>query len=310
MLFDMRLSPHRGCGFPMFHSVPILTCRLVCSAGVAVLLSLASVAQAQTVSDSVKNLDTMTVNAQGVQQNLDRLGTLSQAIQPTSVLTEDAIVRKNADDLAQAVTNESGVCVLTAYGSCGFKQIQINGLGANHTTLLVDGLPLNSALPSFYGADALTTAGVADIEIARGPGASLLAPGAIGGTMDIRFHDPTKTAFTADAAMGNNGWNRLAFSGTTLSPDGKLGLLVAGHHFQQGQWDANNKGVNPRPSQTKAVRSGSMAHSVATSLGTYGSMRSNSGWWKRWRSTRRNSTSGANGRTIWRRSWTGSRSRN
>ena len=118
---------------------------------------------------------------------MDRLGELSNAIQPTSVVTPEAIFRKNADDFTQAVTSEPGVCVLTGCSSCGFKQIQINGLGANHTTYSIHGLPIYTPVTSFYGVDALTTAGVADIDISRGPGASLLAPGAMGGAMDVRF---------------------------------------------------------------------------------------------------------------------------
>ena len=190
----------------------------------------------------------MNVTTQKINEaRLDRLGALSNEIQPTNVITPEAIYRKNADDFAQAVTSEPGVCVLTGCGSCGFKQIQINGLGANHTTILVDGLPIYTPVTSFYGVDALTTAGVTDIDISRGPGASLLAPGAMGGAMDVRFRDPTRSAITADAAIGNNDWNRLSFSGTAVVDSGKFGILVAAHHFEQGGWDANGNGVAESP---------------------------------------------------------------
>jgi len=133
----------------------------------------------------------MTVTTQKLNEaRLDRLGAMSNAIQPTSVVTPEAIFLKNADDFTQAVTSEPGVCVLTGCSSCGFKQIQINGLGANHTTVLVDGLPIYTPVTSFYGVDALTTAGVADIDISRGPGASLLAPGAMGGPWTFVFATP------------------------------------------------------------------------------------------------------------------------
>jgi len=189
-----------------------------------------------------------TIQVKGTRRDMDRLGALSNAIQPTSEVTPEAIYRKNADDFTQAVTDEPGVSVLTCCSSCGFKQIQINGLGANQTTLLVDGLPLYTPVTSFYGVDALTTAGIADIDISRGPGASLLAPGAIGGAMDVRFRDPTGTGLTADAAIGNNGWDRLSFSGTTVTDSGKLGILVAAHHFEQGAWFGDSSNVSSSPS--------------------------------------------------------------
>ena len=206
-------------------------------------------AHAQTTMNSVhfkSEVDT-TIQVKGIRHDMDRLGALSNAIQPTSVVTPEAIYRKNADDFTQAVTSEPGVCVLTGCSSCGFKQIQINGLGANHTTVLVDGLPLYTPVTSFYGVDALTTAGSRRYRHLTRTGASLLAPGAIGGAMDVRFRDPTRTALTADAAIGNNDWNRLSFSGTTVADSGKLGILVAAHHFEEGQWDADGNGVSESP---------------------------------------------------------------
>ncbi len=189
-----------------------------------------------------------TIQIRGKRRDVDRLGALSNAIQPTSVVTPEAIYRKNADNFTQAVTDEPGVCVMTGCSSCGFKQIQINGLGANQTTLLVDGLPLYTPVTSFYGVDALTTAGIADIDISRGPGASLLAPGAIGGAMDVRFRDPTRNGLTADAAIGNNGWDRLSFSGTAVTDSGRFGVLVAAHHFEQGAWFGDSSNVSSSPS--------------------------------------------------------------
>jgi outer membrane cobalamin receptor len=199
------------------------------------------------IKDSTSQINT-TIIVRGKRHDINRLGALSNSIQPTSVVSLEAIFRKNADDFTQAVTSEPGVCVLTGCSSCGFKQIQINGLGANHTTLLVDGLPVFTPVTSFYGVDALTTAGVASIDISRGPGASLLAPGAMGGAMDVRFQDPTGTTLSADAAIGNNDWNHLSFSATALADSGKFGILVAAHHFQQGAWDADGNGVCESPS--------------------------------------------------------------
>jgi len=204
-----------------------------------------SLASARADSLSRVNTNILVI---GKKRNVDRFGALSKMIQPTSVITPEAIFQKNADDFTQAVTSEPGVCVLTGCSSCGFKQIQINGLGANHTTMLVDGLPIYTPVTSFYGVDALTTAGVATIELSRGPGASLLAPGAMGGAANVRYQDPTHTALTADAAVGNNDWDHLSFSATTVLDSGNLGILVAAHHFQQGAWDANGNGVCESPS--------------------------------------------------------------
>ena len=109
-------------------------------------------------------LDEVVVSAR--QHATQRMGALSEAIHATTVITPEQIFMKNASTFSQAVESEPGVCVLTGCSSCGFKQIQINGLGANQTTLLVDGLPLYTDVTNFYGVDALTTAGLTTIDIA------------------------------------------------------------------------------------------------------------------------------------------------
>jgi outer membrane receptor protein involved in Fe transport len=176
-----------------------------------------------------------------------RMGELSAAIQPTTVITPQAIFLKNADNFSQAVAFEPGVCVLTGCSSCGFKQIQINGLGASQTTMLIDGLPLYTDVTNFYGVDALTTAGIASIDIARGPGSSLLAPGALGGSIDVRFQDPTKNSVMSDVAAGNDKYSRLSVVATAVSDSGKLGIIVAAHHFVNGPYDALHTGMSQSP---------------------------------------------------------------
>lgn len=201
---------------------------------------------ASTKTDSISRMHENIIVI-GRRHDVNRIGALSNAIQPTTVITPEVIFLKNADDFTQAVTGQPGVSVLTGCSSCGFKQIQINGLGANQVTMLMDGLPLYTPVTGFYGVDALTTSGVTSVNISRGPGASLLAPGAMGGAIDVRFQDPTKTSMTADAAAGNNQWNHLSFAATAVGDSGRLGLLVAAHHFLQGPWDANGTGLSQSP---------------------------------------------------------------
>ena len=189
-----------------------------------------------------------TVTVRGIRRDLGRQGMLSRDIQPTSVVTTETMQCRNAGNLVQAVAGEPGVDVLTGCSMCGFKQVEVDGLGPERTTVLVDGLPLYSTISGFYGLDGLATAGLANIEISRGPGASLLAPAAIGGAMDVRLTDPVKPFVQADAAVGNDGFRRLSFSGGTALPDGSLGIAVAGHSYAQGQVDADGNGLTESPS--------------------------------------------------------------
>ena len=81
-----------------------------------------------------KILNAVVVSARRL--DMQRMGELSEAVHPTTIITPDEMFMKNANTFTQAVASEPGVCVLTGCSSCGFKQIQINGLGANQTTML------------------------------------------------------------------------------------------------------------------------------------------------------------------------------
>jgi len=193
-----------------------------------------------------------TTVVKGSRRHLDRIGALGKSVAPTQVLTERALQRKNADNLAQALDGEPGINAATGCSMCGMKRVQINGLGGEHTTVLVDGLPLHSTVSSYYGMDALTSAGLARIEVARGPGASLLAPEAIAGTVDIRLRNPVGPGVSGDVGFGEDGWKRLSLVGTNRSADGRLGILAAGQFSSQSQVDADGNGVNEAPSLDNA----------------------------------------------------------
>lgn len=59
---------------------------------------------------------------------------------------------------------------------CGVKRIMLNGMKGEQTTILVDGLPVHTMISGYYAVDAIPTTGVERIEVARGAGASLIAP--------------------------------------------------------------------------------------------------------------------------------------
>ena len=97
---------------------------------------------------------------------------------------------------------------------CGVKRVMLNGLRGEHTTILVDGVPTHSLVSSVYGLDATSAAGVERIEIARGAGASLIAPEAIGGTINLITKQARADELDLDIAGGDNNYRKIAAVGT------------------------------------------------------------------------------------------------
>ncbi len=178
---------------------------------------------------------------------LEKAGTLKDTIIKTEVVTEKEIEKKQANSLSEAIENEPGIQSAKGCSMCGMKRIRINGLKGEHTTVLIDDVPMHSTVSSYYGMDAITTAGIGSIEIARGSGASLIAPEAIGGVINIKTKRATKNGLYTDLAFGNDDYCKLSIVGTGISKDRKSSATVAAQYNKQGQWDADNNGVNESP---------------------------------------------------------------
>lgn len=172
------------------------------------------------------------------------------AVLPTERISKKRIQQKRAQTLSEAVASETGVDTQTSCANCGAKRVTVNGLRGEHTTILVDGVPLHSAVSSFYGVDAVPMAGVEAIEVTRGAGASLTAPEAIGGVLDIITESPTRRFVKTDLQAGTAGSWLLSGGAAETVWDGKVRLLAAGQIARQGLWDVDTNGVSEFPEFT------------------------------------------------------------
>ncbi len=175
-------------------------------------------------------------------------GALKDLVESTEVITKKELQQSQSATLAEAINQQAGVSVTTGCSICGLKRVQLNGLKGEHTTVLIDGIPFNSTVSSFYGMDAIGTADIESIEIARGAGASLTAPEAIGGTINIIPRKPHGNGIEIDTSMGTLGTKNYSLIGEALSADKKTGILLSASYHAQDQVDNDHNGVSESPS--------------------------------------------------------------
>ncbi len=202
------------------------------------------------------------IKVRDVKEKLEKAGMVKDVIIKTEVITEKEIEKKQASTLSEAVENETGIQTSTGCSMCGMKRIRINGMKGEHTTVLIDDVPMHSTVSGYYGMDALTTAGIASIEVARGSGASLIAPGAIGGVINIKSKKATENSLFLDMSGGNDDFRTLSISATNVANDGKTRSTVIGQYNKQGQWDADENGVNEAPEIENYSTSFRFSHDV------------------------------------------------
>jgi outer membrane receptor for ferrienterochelin and colicins len=169
-------------------------------------LAAAFVAQAQTApaADAASTLPTVTITGKTNQGDM-RPGALRDDIVKTESISAKAIERVGATNINEALDKNPGISVQVECSICNVRNVLLNNLPGRYTTLMIDGVPIFSSVSSAYGLDSVSVYGVERIDVARGAGASLIAPEALAGTVNIVSKRPTLAENRARVQLGSFG---------------------------------------------------------------------------------------------------------
>ncbi len=204
-----------------------------------------SVAAAETIDKEVEVVEEVVVV--GVRERLTKTGMLKDVVEKTEEIGAEFIESTRSLSLTEAMQDSPGVIIANECSMCGYKRIQLNGLKAEHTTILTDGLHTHTMLGGFYAVDAIAMTGVDRIEVARGAGASLTAPEAIGGVINVITTERMENTLDLDISGGEEGFRQVGLAGTLADDAGRMRLTVTGQYDERDQFDADNNGVSEHP---------------------------------------------------------------
>ncbi|MFN2329142.1 MAG: TonB-dependent receptor plug domain-containing protein [Chromatocurvus sp.] len=190
------------------------------------------------------------ITVTGVRERLYEAGMLKNVIQKTEVVSALTMEKRNAGSLTEAIAFAPGVRVNNECSMCGVKRVMINGLRGEHTTVLIDGIPAHTMMSGFYGLDAAAAAGLERIELARGTGASLIAPEAIGGTINLVTREADRNGLDLDLAGGELGYEKASAVATALANGETTRLTLSGQYLHRDQYDGDDNAVSESPAQT------------------------------------------------------------
>ncbi len=126
----------------------------------------------------------------------------------TEVITKRDIDDKGADNIYEALDGTAGIRVEQQCQNCNFSVLRMQGLGADHTQILMDGQPVYSGLAAVYGLQQIGTADVSQIEVVKGAGSALYGSNAIAGAINVITERPYSTKGTIGVEIGEHGTNR------------------------------------------------------------------------------------------------------
>jgi len=203
------------------------------------------------------------IDVYGVRTRLADSGTLKDSISKTELLTGDYIENTQAASLADAIQNAIGIRVSNECSMCGAKRVMINGMKGEHTNVLIDGIPMHTMISGFYGMDSVAASGIGSIEIARGAGASLTAPEAIGGTVNMITKSAFENGVQFDLSAGELGYRKASMVATGVSDDSNTNITLVGQYDNREQFDGDNNGVSENPLLTNQSLTLYLSHDLS-----------------------------------------------
>ena len=135
-----------------------------------------------------------------------------------------------------------GVQVQTSCTNCGFAELRMQGLEGGYSMLLIDGMPLYSALAGVYGLRQLMSENIERIEVVKGAGSCLYGSSAIGGVINIITKEPVKgkPSLTTSATYGQ--WDTYNLGGTASMRTGDVAAVVSAQKSSNDFVDDNGDG--------------------------------------------------------------------
>ena len=168
---------------------------------------------------------------------------------PVEVYTA-AYFRKNPTPaLFEALEMVNGVEPQLNCNVCGTGDIHINGMEGAYTMVLIDGMPMMSALSTVYGLSGIPSSLVERVEVVKGPASTLYGSEAVAGLINVITKSPAKApAATADLFYTSH---RELNADVGLSKNiGAFSTILSTNYFRfQDRRDANNDNFTDVPLQ-------------------------------------------------------------
>lgn len=155
-------------------------------------------------------------------------GISSSALLPgfVQVINSEKISAKNGDDLSDLLKLFAGVSVREYGGGPALSTVSMNGSGAEHTLILVDGIKLNSVQNNQFDLSLLQKHNINRIEVLSGGMSSMYGSDAIGGVINIitKKAVPNRSSLAIAGEMGSYGMKSFGING--MKSLGNINLLI------------------------------------------------------------------------------------
>lgn len=165
----------------------------------------------------------------------------------TEIITMQDIQKRPAVNLADALTQTTGVRVENDCQNCNFTQVRVNGMEGKYTQILIDGSPVISAMTGVYGLEQIPVEMLDRIEIIKGGGSALYGGNAVAGVINVITKEPQEVNGTLklfQEAIARNPYTNLSFHSSLVSKDMNTKAFLFAHYQDRDPVDLNGDGFS------------------------------------------------------------------
>lgn len=159
---------------------------------------------------------------------------------PVEIITPQLFKKNPTPTLFEAIGMVNGVQPQLNCNVCNTGDIHINGMEGPYTMILIDGMPIVSALSTVYGLNGIPNSMVERIEVVKGPASSLYGSEAMGGIINVITKNPDKAPLVS-ADVFSTSWGELSADAAIKFNTKKTTSLLGVNYFNyQNKIDNNN----------------------------------------------------------------------
>ena len=166
----------------------------------------------------------------------------SKSAIPVEIYTPKFFQKNPTPNLFEAVGMINGVKPQLNCNVCNTGDIHINGMEGPYTLILIDGMPIVSALSTVYGLSGIPNSMVERIEVVKGPAASLYGSEAMGGIINVITKNANKAPLVSVDIFGTSWQEYSADIAVKFSTKNAQSLLGVNYFYYQNKMDKNNDG--------------------------------------------------------------------
>lgn len=159
---------------------------------------------------------------------------------PVEIITPQLFKKNPTPTLFEAIGMVNGVQPQLNCNVCNTGDIHINGMEGPYTMILIDGMPIVSALSTVYGLNGIPNSMVERIEVVKGPASSLYGSEAMGGIINVITKNPDKAPLISTDIFSTS-WGEVSADAAIKFNTKKTTSLLGLNYFNyQNKIDKND----------------------------------------------------------------------